>query len=337
MKTHSHLPGCEKQASSFKLQASSSEINLKRSSFGACSLRLATCSFALLQLLSIPGYSQQDPIYASYMQNPLAINPAYAGSNNMLNASFQYRTQWAGLDQNPTTINFSAHSSVMRSQVGVGVMVIQDKLGDNKNTEFQGVFSYKLPVSSTTSLSFGMQTGFIRYETDPSMLTIRDPGDPAFEELTETKFNTGVGLLLKSDNYMVGLSVPRLLPATVSQGGQTIELYKQTYYLFGSYAWLLSQDIRFKPSVLMRYAQGSPVAYDVNATITYKEHLTAGLFTRNFNTYGLLAQMILSKFRMGYVFELPVGSSNLNFTTHEITVGINMHVLSFHDRALKTY
>ncbi len=87
----------------------------------------------------------------------------------------------------------------------------------------------------------------------------------------------------------------------------------------------------------MRGTQGSPLSFDVNATITLKEVFTGGLFTRNFNTYGLLTQMIVNKFRLGYVFELPTGSSNLNFTTHEITVGIGMHVLTFHDRALKTF
>ncbi|MBL7850122.1 MAG: type IX secretion system membrane protein PorP/SprF, partial [Cyclobacteriaceae bacterium] len=74
------------------------------------------------------SFAQQDPLYASYMMNPLAINPAYAGSNNMLNGSLQYRTQWAGLDANPTTVNFSAHMSAFRNQVGAGLMVIQDKL-----------------------------------------------------------------------------------------------------------------------------------------------------------------------------------------------------------------
>lgn len=290
----------------------------------------------LLTLCTLAVHAQQDPIYAGYMMNPMAINPAYAGSNNMLNASLQYRTQWAGLDANPTTINFSSHLSVYRNRAGVGMMVIQDKLGDNKNTEFQGLFSYRIPLNNA-SLSFGMQTGFIRYETIPSMLTIRDPGDPAFNQLTETKFNTGAGLLLKSDNYMIGISAPRLLPATVSQGGQTIELYKQTYYLFGSYAWLLSETVRFKPSVLMRYTKGSPLSYDINATLTLKEKFTAGLFTRQFNTYGLLAQVIIEKFRLGYVFEVPVGVSNLNFTTHEVTLGIGLPTFNYHDNGLKTY
>lgn len=294
-----------------------------------CILHLTFCIFH-------SSSAQQDPIYASYMMNPLAINPAYAGSNNMLNASLQYRTQWAGLDANPTTINFSSHMSVYRNKLGVGMMVIQDKLGDTKNTEFQGTFAYKIQLKNSW-LSFGMQTGFIRYETDPSSLTIKDPGDPAFNQLTETKFNTGVGILLKSDNYMIGISVPRLLPATTSQGGQSIELYQQAYYLFGSYAFLFNENVRFKPSTLVRATQGSPLSMDLNATFTFKELYTAGVFTRNFNTYGLLTQAMFGTFRLGYIFELPTGSSNLNFTTHEITVGIGMDVLPFHDRAVKTY
>ena len=112
-------------------------------------------------------------------------------------------------------------------------MVIEDRIGDTKTTELDGVFAYKIPVSKAT-FSFGMQMGFIRYANDPSSLNILDAGDPAFTQYTETKFNTGVGLMLKNDRYIVGISVPRLLPSSVSQGGQSIEVYKQNFYLFGS-------------------------------------------------------------------------------------------------------
>ncbi|MEJ0056245.1 MAG: type IX secretion system membrane protein PorP/SprF [Bacteroidota bacterium] len=269
---------------------------------------------------------QQDPIYAQYLNNPMIINPAYAGSNNMFNAGIQYRTQWAGLDGNPTTVNFNSHMSVFQNKVGLGVQVIQDKLGDTKNTEFNTLYSYKIKLSDAT-LSFGMQAGFIRYTSDPSGLSIRDPGDPAFVTLSEMKFNTGAGLLLKNDRYMVGLSVPRLLPTTVSQGGQTIQLYSQNYYLFGSYVFFLSEGLRFKPSVLLRGTQGSPLSADVNASLNFKEFYTAGLFTRNFKTYGLLAQIMVKSFRFGYVFEMPGSqASGLNFTSHEVTLGISMGI-----------
>lgn len=281
--------------------------------------------------------AQQDPIYAQYINNPLAINPAFAGSNNMFNAGLQYRTQWAGIEANPVTVNFNSHMAVYQNRAGIGLQVVQDKIGDTKNTEFSTSYAYKLKLNNST-LSFGMQTGFIRYTNNPSSLIIRDAGDDAFNSVTETKFNTGAGLLLKSDRYIFGLSVPRLLPATVSQGGQTVELYKQHYYLFGSYVMFITDKLRFKPSVLLRGTKGSPFSTDVNASFTMNEFYTAGIFSRNFKTYGLLLQAMVKNFRLGYVFELPGSSaSSLNFTSHEITIGLSMGVLSYHEKAVKTF
>lgn len=291
----------------------------------------------LLIACTLQTTAQQDPIYAQYINNPLAINPAFAGSNNMFNAGLQYRTQWAGIEANPVTVNFNSHMAVYQNRAGVGLQVVQDKIGDTKNTEFSTSYAYKLKLNNST-LSFGMQTGFIRYTNNPSSLIIRDAGDDAFNSVTETKFNTGAGLLLKSDRYIFGLSVPRLLPATVSQGGQTVELYKQHYYLFGSYVMFITDKLRFKPSVLLRGTKGSPFSTDVNASFTMNEFYTAGIFSRNFKTYGLLLQAMVKNFRLGYVFELPGSSaSSLNFTSHEITIGLSMGVLSYHEKAVKTF
>ena len=291
----------------------------------------------LLIACTLQTNAQQDPIYAQYINNPLAINPAFAGSNNMFNAGLQYRTQWAGIDANPVTVNFNSHMAVYQNRAGVGLQVVQDKIGDTKNTEFSTSYAYKLKLNNST-LSFGMQTGFIRYTNNPSSLIIRDAGDDAFNSVTETKFNTGAGLLLKSDRYIFGLSVPRLLPATVSQGGQTVELYKQHYYLFGSYVMFITDKLRFKPSVLLRGTKGSPFSTDVNASFTMNEFYSAGIFSRNFKTYGLLLQAMVKNFRLGYVFELPGSSaSSLNFTSHEITIGLSMGVLSYHEKAVKTF
>lgn len=288
-------------------------------------------------VLSLPGFAQQDPIYAQYINNPLTINPAFAGSNNMFNASLQYRMQWAGIEANPTTVNFSSHIAVAQNKVGLGMMVLQDKLGDVKNTEFNTIYSYKLNLKNST-FSFGLQTGFIRYTSDPSLLTIRDAGDPNFNGLTETKFNTGFGVMLKSDRYIIGLSVPRMLPATISQGGATINLYQQNYYLFGSYVLFLSPDIRFKPSSLIRYTAGLPVSVDLNASFNFKELYTAGLFTRNFSAYGLMMQAIIKNIRLGYVIEVPGNStSSLNFVSQEFSIGVSMGVMGSHDSVIKTF
>jgi hypothetical protein len=101
----------------------------------------------------------------------------------------------------------------------------------------------------------------------------------------------------------------------------------------GAYMIFLNENIRFKPSVLMRAVKGSKPSTDLNMALNLNEKYTAGVFTRNFNTYGLLLQMKLgTQYRFGYVFEVPAGNSvGARFTTHEFMLGLNLSLLRFHD------
>ena len=42
--------------------------------------------------------AQQNEQYTQYMYNTLTINPAYAGSREVLSAVLLHRTQWVGLE-----------------------------------------------------------------------------------------------------------------------------------------------------------------------------------------------------------------------------------------------
>ena len=281
--------------------------------------------------------AQQDPIYAQYLNNPLTINPAYAGINNQFSVRLQARTQWAGIDANPQTMNLSSNISLAQNKMGLGLMVLGDKLGDIRNIEVAVPVSYKIKFNDTY-LSFGMQAGFVNQKNNPSALNIRDAGDPAFAPFSQTSFNLGAGLMLKNEKFRIGLSAPRLLPATINNGGTSIELYKQSYYLFGSYVMRMNDRLWFRPSVLLRGTPGAPVSVDVNPTFTFREFYSAGVFTRNFKTYGALVQILVNNFHLGYVFELPGSKdSSLRFTSHEITLGFSMGVLTYHDKVAKVF
>ena len=283
-------------------------------------------------MISWLAQAQQDPLYAQYFNNPMLINPAFAGSLERLYAGVAYRSQWAGVEGGPVTLNFNSHLALVNNKVGVGVLAVQDKLGDIKNTQFGGVFSYRIKLSNST-FSFGMQAGVTRYATDPNAVRIQNNPDPAFNQFTETKFNTGVGVLLQNERYTVSLSVPRMLPSSVSQGGQSIQVYSQNLYLYGSYIFYVNERIQFKPSTLLRATAGTPISADVNANFVFNKLYTAGIFSRKLNTYGLLLQMIMDNYRVGYVFELPGKSSALNFSTHEISFSLSLDVLSSHNHS----
>jgi len=274
--------------------------------------------------------AQQDPLYSQYYNNPMLINPAFAGSNERLYAGVAYRTQWAGMDGAPKMYSVNSHIGLADNKVGLGVMAVQDQIGDFKTVQYGAVGAYRIKLRTST-LSFGMQLGATRFATDPTLVKVFNSADPAFNQVSETKFNTGAGVLLQNERYALSFSVPRLLANTVNQGGQTIQVYGQNYYLYGSYVFYLSERVQFKPSTLLRATSGSPIAADVNCNFLFKESYTAGIFTRNLGTYGFLAQIVMSHYRFGYVYEIPGKNSTLNFASHEFSLALSMDVLHSHN------
>ena len=301
--------------------------------------RLILIAILNVTFLSV-ALAQQDPLYSQYINNPMVINPAYAGLNNNLNASLTYRNQWGGFEGNPTTVNVNGHISLVDNRVGAGLLIVQDKIGNVTNTEFQAAGSYKLQLEDMT-FSFGMQAGVINFKNDASQLNLANGGDPAFtgnENLS--KPNIGAGVALKSERFFVGLSVPRLLSTTFkSSMGDQFDLYNQHYYLFGAYVFNMGTRIRLKPGILLKSVKGSPLSTDLNFNINIDQLYSAGVFTRNFNTYGIQLQALLKdQFRLGYTFEIPTASSvGAQFNTHEILLGIRMSVLSFHERSISNF
>lgn len=284
-------------------------------------------------LVCTNAIAQQDPIYAQYLINPVVINPAFTGNNERFNAGFQYRTQWAGVDGNPVTYNFNSNIALVNNKVGAGILVTQDKIGDNRTTEFSTAYAYKIKLSKST-FSFGLQAGAIRVSNDLSALRIRDDSDPNFSFYNEMKFNIGTGVLWKSDRYLVSFSVPRLLPVSISQGGQSIQIYNRNFYLMGAYEFFLNERVRLRPTTLLRITSGSPISADIGMNVNLENIYMAGLFTRNLNTFGVLFQMLVKQYRFGYVFEVPASrSSSLRYTSHELTLGVSLALLNFHDRS----
>ena len=280
--------------------------------------------------------AQQDPLYSQYMLNPLLINPAYAGLNNKLNAVAGYRTQWAGFDGQPQTINFNAHTSLVDNKLGVGAIFTNDKIGNISNTEINLSASYKLLLNEST-FSFGMQAGFQSFRTDYSDLNVLHGGDFAFSGGERgTRINIGAGAILKNERFFVGFSVPRLMPSTFETGGVEFELYNQHFYLAGSYVYFLNEHIRLKPFVMFRGVKGAPLSTDFAFNFNINAKHTLGALTRNLQTYGLLLQTTVHEsLRFGYVLEIPTNKSvGQKFVSHEVMLGFAIPVFGYHDTSM---
>ncbi len=285
-------------------------------------------------------FSQEDPLYAQYINNPFVINPAYAGLNKNFNASATYRKQWTGYEGSPITSGFNAHTSLVNNKVGLGLLLTNNKAGNTHTTETSAAYAYHVNLGNQY-LSFGLQAGVINFRNANNELNPFDPTDPAFNgDLNITKPTVGAGLILHNERFFVGLSAPRMLRSSATLIDQiSTELYSQHYYATGAYVFYLNERIRLKPSVLVKYVSGAPLSVDYNMAVTLDEKYTLGAYTRNLNTYGLLTQLRFAEaYRFIYAFEIPTNQSVGNqFNTHEITIGINLALFRFQDSTITNF
>src|SRR5690606_35614240 len=157
-----------------------------------------------LVLVALSSYAQQDPQYTQYMYNTVNVNPANAGSREALSIFGMYRTQWVGMEGAPHTGVFSVHSPVGEN-VGLGLTVLNDRIGISDETNISADFSYAIPVSDNYKLAFGLKATAHLLSVDYSKLTI-NPNDPLFQNNINNRFspNIGAGVYLYSEKFYAG-------------------------------------------------------------------------------------------------------------------------------------
>ena len=286
-----------------------------------------------LTLIGFPVLGQQDGLISNYQFNQISINPGYTGVNDITSFDLQFRKQWSGVDNSPTTTLLSGQTSLKENRLGLGFSLIHDQAGIIKNTEINLSYAYELDVGTSTTLSFGIHTGLLNLNYDFGALNIDDPSDPDFLNAEDglSKFNLGAGLFLSSKNYYIGLSAPKLLNATediddVGDGSR----YNRHFYATGGYIFeLVSNNISIKPYTVLRFAQDTPMSADVGVSGLFAQVLWAGLFTRDFDTFGIALNLNLRNgLRVGYTGELASDSvDESSFSTHEISLGIDLALL----------
>lgn len=279
-------------------------------------------------LISSMSFAQQDPQYTQYMYNTIVVNPAYAGTREMLSVFALHRTQWVGLEGAPVTNNISVHTPLTRSNVGLGLSIVNDRIGPSDETNIGVDFSYYIKASETYKLSFGLKASANLLNVDFTKLNIYNSGDPRFQYNIDNKFspNIGAGLYLHSDNTYVGLSIPYFLETnhfdkSASATASNFSLKEKTHYFFiAGHVFDFSPDVKFKPSVLTKIVAGAPLQVDLSANFLMNDKFTAGLAYRwDAALSGLIGFQVSDSWFLGYSYDLETTKlANYNSGSHEI-------------------
>jgi len=80
-------------------------------------------------ILSGKIYAQYSPTYSQYLLNGMAINPAFAGSREVLSTCILYRNQWLGFDGAPITMKFSTYTTLRELTSAIELDMYYIKIG----------------------------------------------------------------------------------------------------------------------------------------------------------------------------------------------------------------
>ena len=195
--------------------------------------------------------SQQDAMYTHYAFNTLAINPGYAGSRDVVTVTALHRSQWVGFDGAPVTQTLTLHSPIFTESLGIGLSLVNDKIGPIKQTSFYADLSYRINLTKKTKLAFGLKGGGNLLQGDLASLETITGNDQAFTSI-QNKFmpNAGAGIYLSNEKWYMGVSAPKLIENGLVATNTVGSLNKESrhYFFIAGMVTKLSNSVKFKPT-----------------------------------------------------------------------------------------
>lgn len=266
------------------------------------------------------AWSQTEALYSSYIFNGLTINPGYAGSKECLNMNLWGKRQWLGIEGAPSSVLLTAHTPLPNERMAVGMNIFNESWGVNRQTGISGVYAYRIPLKKDLYLSAGIQAGFINLSANFSTLTMKTGSDPSLSQ-NESRFipDFAGGIFVHSKRFFAGASSAHLQGDLFSSGSE-FDIIRRQFFITSGIVFPLSEDLKLKPSVLVRATEGSGIQGDANLNFLIREVLWAGVSYRTTGAFIFMTQMKLSQtFDFGYAFDLNTSlSRQQNFVSHEV-------------------
>ncbi|HHG84427.1 MAG TPA: type IX secretion system membrane protein PorP/SprF [Bacteroidetes bacterium] len=256
--------------------------------------------------------AQHNPLFSQYMFNGLVLNPAYAGSRDVLSVTGFYRNQWTGFQGAPKSQSFTAHSPLKSEHNNLGLTLAHDQLGVSSHTMLNGSYAYRIDLGQKTGrLAFGIQGGISLLQDRWTEITTDQPGDAVFQANSPTFVvpRVGFGVLYDTRNWFLGASAPFLL----DYKGKDYALYVNNSFQFrpylvtGGWAIRLNPDLVIRPSFLFKYLKHAPEQIDLNANLIIRKSLWLGLSYRSGDALiGMVEFQLTPQLRLGYAYDYSV-------------------------------
>jgi type IX secretion system PorP/SprF family membrane protein len=186
---------------------------------------------------------QSDPQFTQFYSNPLYQAPSFAGAIEGSRVSLNYRDQWPALPGKLTTASLAVDYNASALNSGLGIIVMQDRIGsaDLTNLNVGFLYAYNVKINRKTFFRPGLGFYYTQRSLDYNKLVfssqIETGGPPPIldsEFANVQTFDGSISGLLISRNIWMGLTADHLTMPNVSFTDRMNRLPTK-YTLFGGY------------------------------------------------------------------------------------------------------
>ncbi|WEK37786.1 MAG: PorP/SprF family type IX secretion system membrane protein [Candidatus Pseudobacter hemicellulosilyticus] len=283
-------------------------------------MKVLSLIIPLIALAVLRTSAQQYTPPTQYMNLPVFSNPAAATLSAEGAAMASGRWQWAGIEGAPTSFRAGAHLPIGKADLQGGLLLRQDKMAVEKQTDVTAFVALPVQVASETYLSLSIQAGFQEFRGDYSSLDAMDPAFAYNEKRSSALIGAGL-MLYKPGRFMVGLSMPAM-PVFDGNSLRT----PAYYHLLAAGLLPLEGDFQLKPAMQLSYSKTVLFKADFSGSLIYAEQFGAGINGNNYGEFAGLLNFYQGRIGIGYSYQFATGHKVARaFTassTHELSFRI---------------
>lgn len=279
-------------------------------------------------LMSFSALGQYSSLQSQYMFNPIALNPAATGSEEVMSIIGSFRAQWVGLEGAPTTESITAHAPLKDMNSSIGVQLYADQIGVDNRTTLNALYSYRINLASS-SLRLGISGGASFIQSNYSELQVLSTDDSEIASNTPVGVqpNFGIGAYYTAEKYFASFSIPALLGHRFEDNKfrSFSDIANYNFLLGGGYEFNLKNAMALKPSVLMKFRANNRAQFDFNVKLKLNQRFDLGLSYRTEEAIiGMFEAKITNQFYAMYSFGMPISSvAKYTFGSHEVGLKYN--------------
>ena len=290
-------------------------------------------NFHIIILLPFYFFSlngQNEILLTNHFQVTSNFNPSFTGNSKKTELTFLARQQWIGFNNAPSTHILIFENYIEKIKSGIGIIVINDALGNENNLNFKLNYNYKLQYSPSFSINTGISFGLLnsRINTDNLFYEEYDPN--GLHEIYSIYSPTLiVGSMVTMKLITFGISFSKKID-------NQKDIYKLImpgyYHLYMDYVIPVSNSFIFIPMINSIISRNYTI-FDIGSRFLIKDKIHIGISCRlGESINGMLGYKMNSNIFLGYSYDLLIKdfSSYIN-GSHEIFINFKF------DKKVKSY